>query len=66
MRLRDGLLFALTLTAATLVGRDSRASLSLTVVFDALLEESTAAAVATTMDEHSAWDVNQQRRLESC
>ncbi len=56
MRLRDGLLFASTLTAATLVGRDSRASLSFTVVFDALLEESTAAAVATTMDEHSAWE----------
>lgn len=56
MRARDGLLFALTMTATTFVGRDSRASVSFTVVFDALLEESTAAAVATAMDEHSVWE----------
>ena len=54
--MRHGLIVALALTGAALVTTDSRASLSYTVVFDALLEESTAATVATAMDEHAVWE----------
>ncbi len=42
--------------AAAIVSRDARASVSLTVVFDALLEESSSAAIATPLDAQSVWE----------
>lgn len=54
--MRKGALLALLFAGSVVAARDARASVSLTVVFDALLEESSAVAVSSSLEERCVWE----------